>query len=107
MNTLKFLIIAFVVLPLLPDQTFGPLDVFNPYQIWLVVVFISAISYAGYISMKLIGAEKGLGITGIIGGLVSSTAVTTAMASRVKESEFIIRAAVFAVVIASCQNLQF
>jgi uncharacterized membrane protein (DUF4010 family) len=100
-NTLKFLIIAFVILPLLPDQTIGPLAVFNPYQIWLVVVFISAISYAGYILMKLIGAERGLGITGVIGGLVSSTAVTTAMASRVKESEFIIRAAVFATVVAS------
>ena len=100
-NTLKFLIIAFVILPLLPDQTMGPLDVFNPYQIWLVVVFISAISYAGYILMKLIGAERGLGLTGVIGGLVSSTAVATAMASRVKESEFIIRAAVFATVIAS------
>ncbi|MEN6553056.1 MAG: DUF4010 domain-containing protein [Methanobacterium sp.] len=100
-NTLKFLIIAFVILPLLPDQTMGPLDVFNPYQIWLVVVFISAISYAGYIMMKLVGAERGLGLTGIVGGLVSSTAVTTAMASRVKESEFIIRAAVFATIIAS------
>ena len=101
LNTLKFLIIAFVILPLLPDQTIGPLGVFNPYQIWLVVVFISAISYAGYVLMKLIGAERGLGLTGIVGGLVSSTAVTTAMASRVKESEFIIRAAVFATVIAS------
>jgi len=100
-NTLKFLIITFVILPLLPNQTMGPLDVFNPYQIWLVVIFISAISYAGYILMKLIGAERGLGVTGVVGGLVSSTAVTTAMASRVKESEFIIRAAVFAVVIAS------
>ena len=100
-NTLKFLIIAFVILPLLPDQTMGPLDVFNPYQIWLVVVFISAISYAGYVMMKLVGAERGLGLTGIVGGLVSSTAVTTAMASRVKESEFIMGAAVFATVIAS------
>ena len=101
LNTLKFLIIAFVILPLLPDQAIGPLGVFNPYQIWLVVVFISAISYAGYVLMKLIGAERGLGLTGIVGGLVSSTAVTTAMASRVKESEFIIRAAVFATVVAS------
>ncbi|MGB9936338.1 MAG: MgtC/SapB family protein [Methanobacterium sp.] len=101
MNTLKFLIIAFVILPLLPDQTFGPLNVFNPYQIWLIVVFISGISFAGYILMKFIGAERGIGATGIVGGLVSSTAVTTAMAARVKESSFIIRAAVFATVIAS------
>ncbi|MGZ7136391.1 MAG: MgtC/SapB family protein, partial [Methanobacterium sp.] len=101
MNTLKFLIVAFVILPLLPDQTFGPLNVFNPYQIWLIVVFISGISFAGYILMKFIGAERGISVTGIIGGLVSSTAVTTAMAARVKESDFIIRAAVFATVVAS------
>ncbi len=100
-NTLKFLIIAFVILPLLPDQTFGPLNVLNPYQIWLMVVFISGISFAGYILMKFIGAERGISATGIIGGLVSSTAVTTAMAARVKESDFILRAAVFATVIAS------
>lgn len=100
-NTLKFLIIAFVILPLLPDQTFGPLGVFNPYQIWLIVVFISGISFAGYILMKFIGAERGISATGVVGGLVSSTAVTTAMAARVKESDFIIRAAVFATVVAS------
>lgn len=100
-NTLKFLIVAFVILPLLPDQTMGPLGVFNPYQIWLIVVFISGISFAGYILMKFIGAEKGISATGVIGGLVSSTAVTTAMAARVKESDVIIRAAVFATVVAS------
>lgn len=90
-----------MILPLLPDQTMGPLGVFNPYQIWLIVVFISGISFAGYILMKFIGAEKGISATGVIGGLVSSTAVTTAMAARVKESDFIIRAAVFATVVAS------
>ncbi len=100
-NTLKFLIIAFVILPLLPNETFGPLGVFNPYQIWLIVVFISAISYAGYVAIKVIGPEKGLSLTGLIGGLVSSTAVTTAMAARVKETEVLIRIAVFATVLSS------
>ncbi len=100
-NTLKFLIIAFVILPLLPNQTMGPLEVFNPYQIWLIVVFISAISYTGYVAIRLIGPERGLSLTGIIGGLVSSTAVTTAMAARVKETESLIQIAVFATVIAS------
>lgn len=100
-NTLKFLIIAFVILPLLPNTTLGPLEVFNPYQIWLMVVFISAISYTGYILMKFIGPDRGLGITGIIGGFVSSTAVTTSMAARVKESNFLMGAAVFATVVAS------
>jgi len=100
-NTLKFLIIAFVILPLLPNETFGPLGVFNPYQIWLIVVFISAISYVGYVAIKVIGPEKGLSLTGLIGGLVSSTAVTTAMAARVKETEVLIRIAVFATVLSS------
>ncbi|MDI6643931.1 MAG: DUF4010 domain-containing protein [Methanobacteriaceae archaeon] len=101
LNTLKFLIIAFVILPLLPNHFIGPYDVFNPYQIWLMIVFISAISYAGYILLKLIGDERGLGLTGIIGGLVSSTAVVTAMAGRVRESDFLIKGALFATVIAS------
>jgi uncharacterized membrane protein (DUF4010 family) len=102
MDTLKFLIIAFVILPLLPNQTIGPWEVFNPYQVWLMVVFISGISYAGYIAMRFIGPERGLGLTGIIGGLVSSTAVVTAMAARVKESgEILMKAAVFAAVVAS------
>lgn len=100
-DTLKFLIVAFVILPLLPDQTMGPWGVFNPYQVWLMVVFISGISYAGYIAMRFVGPERGVGITGVIGGLVSSTAVVTAMAARVKESETIMKAAVFAAVVAS------
>jgi len=100
-NTLKFLIIAFVILPILPDEVMGPLAVFNPFQIWLMVVFISAISFTGYILMKIIGPERGLGVTGIVGGLVSSTAVATSMAARVKESEFLMKAAVFATVVAS------
>jgi len=100
-NTLKFLIIAFVILPLLPDEVMGPLAVFNPFQIWLMVVFISAISFTGYILMKFIGPEKGLGVTGIVGGLVSSTAVATSMAARVKESGLLMKAAVFATVVAS------
>lgn len=101
LNTLKFLIIAFVILPLLPDEAIGPLAVFNPFQIWLIVVFISAISFTGYILMKFIGPEKGLGVTGVVGGLVSSTAVVTSMAARVKESQFLMKAAVFAATVAS------
>lgn len=100
-NTLKFLIIAFVILPLLPDEVIGPWAVFNPFQIWLMVVFISAISFTGYILMKFIGPERGLGVTGIVGGLVSSTAVATSMAARVKESGILMKAAVFATVVAS------
>jgi len=100
-STLKFLIIAFVILPLLPNEAMGPWKMFNPYLVWLMVVFISGISYAGYILMRLVGPERGLGLTGVLGGLVSSTAVVTAMAARVKESELLMKAAVFATVVAS------
>ncbi|TFH07435.1 MAG: MgtC/SapB family protein [Candidatus Atribacteria bacterium] len=76
--TLKFLVITAIVLPLLPNRTFGsaPFDVLNPQNVWLMVVFISAISFVGYVLIKLVGTRRGIGLTGLLGGLVSSTAVT-------------------------------
>ena len=100
-DTLKFCIIAFVILPLLPDTTIDPLGVFNPHQAWLLVVLISAISYLGYIMVKVLGPEKGIGVTGLLGGLVSSTAVTATMASEVKSNSRILRPCVFATVLAN------
>ncbi len=83
---LKFGIIAFVLLPLLPNKIYGPYDVFNPYIIWLMVVFISSISFVGYILVKFIGQKRGIGLTGFLGGLVSSTAVTMSFSERSKKS---------------------
>lgn len=82
--TLKFAVITAVVLPLLPNKTFGPapLDVLNPQNVWLMVVFISAISFIGYILIKLVGSRRGIGLTGLLGGLVSSTAVTLSFTQR-------------------------
>ncbi len=100
-DTLKFLVIAFIILPLLPNETVDPLNILNPHQIWLMVVLISGIGYFGYIMVKVLGAEKGIGVTGFLGGLTSSTAVTTAMASKVKTDKAIIKPAVFATVLAS------
>jgi uncharacterized membrane protein (DUF4010 family) len=82
--TLKFAVITAIVLPVLPDQTFGPppLDVLNPHEIWLMVVFISGISFLGYVLIKVVGARQGIGLTGLLGGLVSSTAVTAGFAER-------------------------
>ncbi len=86
-DTLKFAVIAFVVLPFLPNQDYGPLGVFNPYLIWLMVVFISGIGFIGYALMKWFG-QKGIFITGLLGGIVSSTAATTSFAERsVKEKK--------------------
>lgn len=100
-DTLKFCIIAFVILPLLPDTTIDPLGVFNPHQAWLLVVLVSAISYLGYIMVKVLGPEKGIGVTGLLGGLVSSTAVTATMAAEVKANSRILRPCVFATVLAN------
>jgi uncharacterized membrane protein (DUF4010 family) len=84
-DSLKFALIALVILPILPNQFFGPLDFFNPYEIWLIVVFISGISFIGYFLVKWFGASAGMALTGIVGGLASSTAVTTTMAIKTKE----------------------
>jgi uncharacterized membrane protein (DUF4010 family) len=100
-GTLKFLIVAVVVLPLLPDRTYGPLDVLNPFQIGMLMVLISGLSFAGYAAIRLFGARWGLGLTGILGGLVSSTAVTLSMARRAKERPQILESAAFAVILAS------
>jgi uncharacterized membrane protein (DUF4010 family) len=99
--TLKFLVVAVVVLPLLPDRTYGPLDVLNPFQIGVLLVLISAISFAGYAAIRLLGARRGLGVTGLVGGLVSSTAVTLSMAGRAKGRPEIEESAALAVMLAS------
>ena len=90
-DTLKFAVVAFVILPFLPNQAYGPWGIFNPYIIWLMVVFISGISFVGYIAMKFFG-EKGVPLAGALGGLVSSTAVTTSFAARSKKEKKIFRA---------------
>ena len=99
-DTLKFAVIAFVILPLLPNQGYGPHEMFNPYVIWLMVVFISGIGFAGYVLMKWFG-EKGITLAGILGGLVSSTAVTSSFAERSKKEKKIYRTLVLGVILAN------
>jgi len=81
----KFAVITAIILPLLPDRPFGPteaLQVLNPFKIWLMVVLISGLNFASYILVKIVGQRHGLGLTGILGGLVSSTAVTLGFSQR-------------------------
>ena len=82
--TLKFAIVTLIILPLVPNEQFGPapFDVLNPQQIWLMVVLISAVNFASYILVKVVGPEHGFGVTGLLGGLVSSTAVSLGFAQR-------------------------
>ena len=74
--TLKLLLISVVILPILPDQGYGPWAAFNPYHIWWMVVLIAGISYLGYFAIRIAGNQHGPVLTGALGGLVSSTAVT-------------------------------
>ena len=73
---LMLLVMTAVLLPVLPDRTVDPWNALNPHQIWLMTVLVGAISYAGYIAVRLAGERKGLLAAGLLGGIVSSTTVT-------------------------------
>lgn len=96
---LQFAVLTAVVLPLLPDQDYGPFEAFNPRRVWLMVVFVAAIGLAGYVALRLKG-ERGLGVTGLLGGLVSSTAVTLGF-SRMSKDQPRLRTALAAGIIAA------
>ncbi len=100
--TLKFGIITAVILPVVPNRSLGapPFDVLNPYKIWLMVVLISGISFIGYLLIKIVGTKRGIGITGFLGGLVSSTAVTLSFSQRSQKSGPLARAFAVAVTVA-------
>ncbi len=100
-STLQFIIIAFVILPLLPNKAFGPYDFFNPYIVWLMVVFISGISFLSYIAIRLLGARKGIVATGFFAGFISSTALAFSFSGDSKKNQHIINPYVLAVVVAS------
>jgi uncharacterized membrane protein (DUF4010 family) len=80
----RFGLIALAILPLLPDHAYGPLDAWNPRQLWMVVVMVSGFSFAGYAAAKRLGASRGTIVTAAAGAMVSSTAVTAALATRLR-----------------------
>lgn len=84
---LKLLIATFIVLPILPDHPIDPWGAINPSKLWYLVILISALSLAGYVASRWLGAHQGTALTGFFGGLASSTAVTLALARRSKEQE--------------------
>ena len=102
LDTLKMGLVALVILPLLPNTTIDPFGVLNPRNIWMMVVLVSLIGYVGYVMIRIFGTDRGLSITGALGGLVSSTAVATTMAAEAKAHREVVPSAVFATTIASC-----
>lgn len=85
-DTLKFLAVVFVVYPLLPDRSLGPWGFFNPARVWLMIVLVSTVSYAGYLLVRWLGPNRGVLLSGLAGGLVSTTATTLALASRTRKA---------------------
>ena len=86
-SILQFAVLAFVVLPLLPDRGYGPYAALNPRHVWLMVVLISGLSLAGYVALRLVGREHGPALLGLLGGLVSSTATTLAYSRHARAAE--------------------
>jgi uncharacterized membrane protein (DUF4010 family) len=84
-GAIKLLIISIVLLPLLPNQGYGPWEALNPYWVWWMVVLISGLSFLGYVATKLAGERTGTIITAIAGGMASSTAVTVSFAQLARE----------------------
>jgi len=118
-STLKFLVVAFVALPLLPTETYllsipaellptglydGDelvLEIINPRKVGWMVVLIASISFTGFVSSKLMAARKGLGLTAFLGGLASSTAVTLSFAGRARTTPALLNICVVAILVAS------
>lgn len=97
----KFGILALIVLPLLPDKGYGPYQALNPFKIGLLVVLIAGVSFCGYVAVRLLGPGKGLGLTGLLGGLASSTAITLSFSGRAKREPQAATACALGVVLAS------
>ncbi|GAB5605689.1 MgtC/SapB family protein [Sideroxyarcus sp. TK5] len=98
---LQFSVLTFIVLPILPDQNYGPYHAFNPHQAWLMVVLISGLSLAGYTALHLVGTRYGAPLLGFFGGLVSSTATTLIYSKHGKSSPALANLAALVIVIAS------
>ena len=97
----KFSIIALLILPFLPNNTYGPNDLINPFEIGSIIVIVSFLNFIGYFLVKFVGSKKGILLTAILGGLISSTAVAWSYASRSIESPELSKKYAAGIVIAS------
>lgn len=97
--------ISLIVLPILPNKTYGPLEVLNPQSIWLMVTLIVGISVVGYFIYKLFNKKVGIISNGILGGLISSTATTVSYARKTKDTKGISKLAVFVITTASAISM--
>lgn len=100
-SLLQFLAVTGLILPLVPNRGFGPLEAFNPYNIWLMVVLISGLGFVGYIAVRLLGTRAGITMTGLAGGLASSTATTLALTRNSRDTPNVAGTLAIGIVIAN------
>lgn len=98
---MQFALISLVILPVLPNRTYGPYAVLNPRNIWWMVVLIVGINLGGYIAYKFLGQRAGIVLGGILGGLISSTATTVSYSKRAAAAPGAIGPAAIVIMIAS------
>lgn len=97
----RLVLIALVILPALPNREFGPYGVLNPFEVWLMVVLIVGISLVAYVSYRLVGAQAGVLVTGLLGGLISSTATTVTYSQKARKERSHLGAAAAVIILAS------
>jgi uncharacterized membrane protein (DUF4010 family) len=100
-SILQFAVLSFIILPILPDENYGPYQALNPYQVWWMVVLISGLSLAGYAALRLAGQTRGTLLTGLFGGAVSSTATTLAFARNSREDPSLVGIAATVILLAN------
>jgi uncharacterized membrane protein (DUF4010 family) len=98
---MQFVLISMVILPVLPNESYGPYQVLNPFEIWLMVVLIVGLSVGGFVAYKFLGTTGGLLVAGLLGGVISSTATTVSSARRVRGASRGVRLASLLIMIAS------
>ena len=100
-SLLQFAVVTGLILPLVPNQGYGPLEAFNPYRIWLMVVLISGLGFVGYVAVRFLGTRAGIIVTGLAGGLASSTATTLALTRNSRDTPEIAKTLAAGIVIAN------
>jgi uncharacterized membrane protein (DUF4010 family) len=98
---MQFVLVSMVILPILPNQDFGPYQALNLQEIWLMVVLIVGLSVIGYFTYTFLGSQTGTLLSGLLGGLASSTATTVSFAKHTKKTPALVRPAVFVILSAS------
>ncbi|HOI52889.1 MAG TPA: DUF4010 domain-containing protein, partial [Azonexus sp.] len=100
-SILQFAVLSLVILPILPNASFGPYAAINPRQVWWMVVLISGLALAGYLALRIIGARHGAAVLGIFGGLASSTATTMMFSRHAAEHGHLVRMSAIVILIAN------